>query len=358
MTRPEAECYHRPIMDEPIMDPRDVKDNLRDKGYSKAARFLMLLGKEEAARVMRHLDEEEVAGITKEIAQVNKIEASEANNILEEFGYLVKTKDLVARGGVGMAEAILRKAFDEDKANVLVNKLKNRTAPHPFSFLMDLDFEQVRLLLKDESAPVLTAILPHLSPDRAAEILHSFDEELQLKVVKRMAALKEINPEVLRQAEGALKEKIRAQGQIVTQEIDGQSVLAEILRNMRYVNEREIMEQLELSEPALAKEIEKKLLTMDVLLRISDMDLQSVLRDFSDNELALLCKGLTDKQVGRIKGNLSARRWATILAESEDLGAVFRSEVDKAVADFLDYIKLQKEKGEISIIKDGDKVIE
>jgi hypothetical protein len=32
--------------------------------------------------------------------------------------------------------------------------------------------------------------------------------------------------------------------------------------------------------------------------------------------------------------------------------------VDKAVADFLDYIKLQKEKGEISIIKDGDKVVE
>jgi flagellar motor switch protein FliG len=118
------------------------------------------------------------------------------------------------------------------------------------------------------------------------------------------------------------------------------------------------MEQLELSEPALAKEIEKKLLTMDVLLRISDKDLQSVLRDFSDNELALLCKGLTEKQVGRIKSNLSARRWASILAESEDLGAVFRSEVDKAVADFLDYIKLQKEKGEISIIKDGDKVIE
>ena len=116
--------------------------------------------------------------------------------------------------------------------------------------------------------------------------------------------------------------------------------------------------RLELSQPALAKEIEKKLLTMDVLLRIGDRDLQSVLRDFSDNELALLCKGLSEKQVERIRGNLSARRWATILAESEDLGAVFRSEVDKAVADFLDYIKLQKEKGEISIVKDGDKVVE
>jgi flagellar motor switch protein FliG len=340
------------------MDPREIKDNLRDKGYSKAARFLMLLGKEEAAKVMKHLEEEEIAGITKEIAQIDKIESNEATKILEEFGYLLKTQDLVARGGVAMAEAILRKAFDKDKATALVNKLKNRTAPHPFSFLMDLDFEQVRLLLKNESAPVLTAILPHLSPDRAAEVLHSLDEELQLQIVKRMAKLKEISPEVLRQAEGSLKERIRAQGQIVTEEVDGQAVLAEILRNMKYANEREIMEQLELSEPALAKEIEKKLLTMDVLLRINDKDLQSVLRDFSDNELALLCKGLNEKQVTQIRSNLSARRWASIVAESEDIGAVFRSEVDKAVEDFLDYIKLQKEQGEISIIKDGDKVVE
>jgi flagellar motor switch protein FliG len=340
------------------MDPREIKDNLRDKGYSKAARFLMLLGKEEAAKVMKHLEEEEIAGITKEIAQIDKIESNEATKILEEFGYLLKTQDLVARGGVAMAEAILRKAFDEDRASALVNKLKNRTAPHPFSFLMDLDFEQVRLLLKNESAPVLTAILPHLSPDRAAEVLHSLDEELQLQIVKRMARLREISPEVLRQAEGSLKERIRAQGQIVTEEVDGQAVLAEILRNMKYANEREIMEQLELSEPALAKEIEKKLLTMDVLLRINDKDLQSVLRDFSDNELALLCKGLNEKQVTQIRSNLSARRWASIIAESEDIGAVFRSEVDKAVEDFLDYIKLQKEQGEISIIKDGDKVVE
>ena len=318
----------------------------------------MLLGKEEAAKVMKHLEEEEIAGITKEIAQIDKIESNEATKILEEFGYLLKTQDLVARGGLAMAEAILRKAFDEDKATALVNKLKNRTAPHPFSFLMDLDFEQVRLLLKNESAPVLTAILPHLSPDRAAEVLHSLDEELQLQIVKRMARLKEISPEVLRQAEGSLKERIRAQGQIVTEEVDGQAVLAEILRNMKYANEREIMEQLELSEPALAKEIEKKLLTMDVLLRINDKDLQSVLRDFSDNELALLCKGLNEKQVTQIRSNLSARRWASIIAESEDIGAVFRSEVEKAVEDFLDYIKLQKEQGEISIIKDGDKVVE
>ncbi len=331
---------------------------MRDKGYSKAARFLMLLGKEEAAEVMKHLSEDEVAGITEEIARVKTIESREATKIFEEFGYLLKTQDLVARGGIGIAEEILRKAFDEEKAQALIKRLKERTAPHPFSFIMDLDMEQVKILLKNESAPVLSAILPHLSPDRAAEILGSLDEQLQLQIVRRMANLRKINPEVLRQAEGTLKEKIRTQGQIVTQEIDGQAVLAEILRNMNYSNEQDIMEQLELIDPKLAQAIEKKLLTLDILLSISDKDLQSVLRDFSDSELALLCKGLNEVQTERIKSNLSARRWASIVAESEDLGAVFRSEVETAVADFLDYIKLQKEKGEISIVKNGDKIVE
>jgi flagellar motor switch protein FliG len=338
--------------------PKDVKDSLRDKGYCKAARFLMLLGKEEAAKVLKHLNDEEVAGITGEIAQVQRIESSEAAKILEEFGYLLKTKDLIARGGVEMAEDILKKAFAPEKAQALIEKLKNRTAPHPFAFLMDLDVEQVKLLLKNESAPVLAAILPHLSPDRAAEVLRSSPEELRLAVVRRMARLREISPEVLRRAEGSLKDKIRAQGQIVTQEIDGPAVLAEILRNMRHADEQEILEKLELAEPALAADIQKKLLTLDILLVISDRDMETLLRDFSDSELALLSKALTEQQLGRIYTNLSERRRQAITAEAAELGAVLRTEADRAVQDFLDYLKMQEQQGEIRIIRDTDKVVE
>jgi len=338
--------------------PKDLKDSLRDKGYSKAARFLMLLGKEEAAKVLRHLNEAEVAGITGEIAQVTRIESAEAAKILEEFGYLLKTKDLIARGGTEMAEDILKKAFSPEKAQGMIEKLKHRTAPHPFVFLMDLDIEQVKLLLKNESAAVLAAILPHLSPDRAAEVLRSSPQEMQLAVVRRMARLREISPEVLRRAEGSLKEKIRAQGQIVTREIDGPSVLAEILRNMRSVEEQEIMEKLELTDPALAGVIQKKLLTLDILLAVPDRDLEGLLRDFSDSELALLSKGLSEVQLARIYATLSERRRQAIGAEAAELGTVLRSEVDRAAQDFLDYLKLQQQQGEIRIIRDTDTVSE
>lgn len=338
--------------------PKDLKDSLRDKGYSKAARFLMLLGQEEAAKVLRHLSEEEVAGITGEIAQVERIDSSEAAKILEEFGYLLKTKDLIARGGARMAEEILKKAFSPERAEGLIRKLQNRTAPHPFVFLMDLDIEQVKLLLKNESAPVLAAILPHLSPDRAAEVLRSSSEDMRLAIVRRMARLREISPEVLRRAEGSLRDKIRAQGQIVTQEIDGPSVLAEILRNMRSAEEQQIVEQLEASDPELAGVIQKKLLTLEVLLAIPDRDLEALLRDFSDSELALLSKGMSEEQLARLYANLSERRRQAIDAEAAELGTVLRSDVERAARDFLDYLKLQQQQGEIRIIRDSDKVVE
>jgi flagellar motor switch protein FliG len=340
------------------MTTREAKDALRDKGYAKAARFLMILGQEQAAEVLRHLNEEEVSGITREIAQVEKVDSDEAAKILEEFGYLLKTTDLVARGGIEMAQAILEKAFDAERARAIVEKIRFRTAPHPFSFLMDLDVEQVKLLLKNESAPVLSVILPHLSPDRAAEMLHSMSPEMQLEVIRRTARLREINPEVLRQAEGTLREKIRTQGEIVTQEVDGQSVLAEILKAMRPSEERAILDRLELQDPELRKAMDKKIVTLDILANISDRDLEVLLRDYSDNELALLCKGLNETQLARVQSNLSRRRWEAVLEENRALGAVFRSEVERAIQEFLDYVKLQQERGEISIIKRGDQVVE
>jgi len=340
------------------MNPGNPKDEARDAGYAKAARFLVLLGKEQASEVLKHLSEEEVAGISREIANLERMDTREAAKILEEFGYLVRTKDLVARGGVEMAKEILKAAFDEEKAASLIEKLALRTAPHPFAFLMDLDLEQVKALLREESPAVLAVIIPHLSPERGAQVLDSLAPEVQIRVVQRMARLRDISPEVLRRAEGTLREKVRAQGEIITQEVDGQAVLVEILKHMPVAAGHRILDGLRLEDRVLAQSLSKRLMTMDVLFAIPDRDLQAVLRDYSDNELALLVKGLSELQQARLVANLSERRWQLIEQESEALGSVLRSEVERAVQEFLDYIRLQREKGEIQLIQDGEKLVE
>jgi len=342
----------------PRNKPRDkTRDSARDKGYQKVARFLMLLSKEEASKVMKHLSEQEVAGITQEIAGTTTIDRREAAKILEEFGYLMKTKDLVARGGIEKARDILFAAFGQERGSTILKKIEARTAPHPFAFLMDLELEQVNLLLKNESGPVLAVILPHLKAELAAELITRLPVEKQKDVAARIARLDKIDPEVLRRAEAVLKEKVRTQGQIVTREVDGMSVLAEILKQMDPGSERRILSELKLQDESLARDLDKRLYSPDILITMMDRDLQAVLREFSERELALLMKGLDERQRERLAANVSSRRLEMIQAEAEALGPVFRSEIDRAVGEFIDYLRLEEEKGNISLPRREDQIV-
>ncbi|HPE37534.1 MAG TPA: hypothetical protein PK625_10295, partial [Spirochaetales bacterium] len=51
-------------------------------GMEKAAKFLLLLGQEEAASVIRHLKPAEIEAISREIARIDRIDTKEANDIL------------------------------------------------------------------------------------------------------------------------------------------------------------------------------------------------------------------------------------------------------------------------------------
>ena len=87
-----------------------------DSGMSKAAKFLLLLGTDEASKVISHLKSDEVEAVSREILKVKNIDAAEANSILAEFGWLVKTKGWSVEGGPETAEKMLVTAFGEEKA--------------------------------------------------------------------------------------------------------------------------------------------------------------------------------------------------------------------------------------------------
>jgi flagellar motor switch protein FliG len=330
----------------------------KDRGFQRAARFIMLLGKEQAPEVLKHFSEKEVEGITKEIAQIDKLNAEEAGKVLKEFGCLQKSRELATQGGVNKAREILISAFGKEKAETFITKILKRSPHPPFSFLEDLEQEQVNLLLKDESIQVVSAILPHLNPERAAAIISKLSKEQKIEVVRRIASLEKIDPEVIRMAEEALREKVRAQGEIVTWGIDGISALAEILKYSGLSAEQSILEALKEKDEKLASEIEERLFSLDIITWLSGRDLQTVLRDFSDRELALVMKAMDENLKEVIFANVSERRREIIRVEIESLGAILRSELDKACGEFIDYIRMQAEKGEITITRNQDELVE
>ncbi|MBN1411134.1 MAG: flagellar motor switch protein FliG [Spirochaetales bacterium] len=335
-----------------------LKVNNKDKGYRKAAEFLVLLGREEAAKVLQHLSEEEALGIAREISNLENIDQTQAKKLLEEFGYLLKTRDLVAKGGLDKAREMLVTAFGEEKGDAFFAKIAEKTIPHPFSFLNDLPEEQVKTVLKDESPAVISVILPHIDPALASKLLNTYLPEEQKNIVMRIAKMQSISPEVLQRIEEILKERVRKIGEAVSQIVDGKNALIEILRNMNTDQSQTILSELSANNPELADEIGGKLFTIDVIYKIRDRDLQRILHEFTDKDLAILLKGKEKSVLHKILSCVSGRRAELIQMESQAIGKILKTEADRATDEFLDQIKRHIETGRIVIIENGEEMVE
>jgi flagellar motor switch protein FliG len=340
--------------------PRDpsvrgfIKETSRDTGYRKAAQFLMLLRKDEAARVLRHMSAEEVEGITLEIARTQHIEEKEASKILEEFGYIRETKDLIAQGGIEKAQEMLIASIGAERAEKILAKVRKDMAPPPFTFMQDIDIHQAITLLREESVPVAALILAHLQPKLAARILQALSPEVQHEVVPRIAKMQKVDAEVIRKAEEILRSKVREHGQLVTDEVDGRAALTEILRFMDPGKEQAILADL---EPNMANQIRKNLYTIDVVFQLPDKNLQKVMRDYADKELALVLKGVEEQVRQRLLSSISERRRELLRLEEDALGQMRKSELDRAIQDFLEYIQLLEQKGDIVILREREKFV-
>ena len=331
-----------------------IKETSRDTGYRKAAQFLMLLGKDEAARVLRHMSAEEVEGITLEIARTQHIEEKEASKILEEFGYIRETKDLIASGGIEKAEEMLVASVGREKADEILERVRKDMAPPPFTFLQDIDVHQAISLVKSESVPVASLILAHLEPKLAARILQALSPEVQREIIPRIAKTLKVDAEVLRIAEESLRSKVHEMADPVTEEVDGKAALTEILRYMDPAKEQAILADL---EPNTANEIRKNLYTIDVVYQLPDKDLQRVMRDYADKELALVLRGAEEKTQKRMLAAVSERRRGLIEMEEDFSGPARKADLDRAQQDFLEYIQLLEQKGEIVILRERDEFV-
>ncbi|MFH2114943.1 MAG: hypothetical protein ABIJ86_10610, partial [Spirochaetota bacterium] len=195
-------------------------------GTEKAAKFLLLLGQEEAAKVIRHFKPAEIEKISREIAKIDRIETTEANQILTEFGWLAKTQGANLEGGAEIAEMMLAAAFGAEKAKEVLRKAVPESN-RPFAFLNDFDARQLIVLLKDESPQVMAMILPHLQPKLASSIISELPKEARTDVVRRIARLDRMAPDIIERVEAVLRDRIARVGRHDSgDQIDGASVLA------------------------------------------------------------------------------------------------------------------------------------
>lgn len=322
--------------------------------YRKAAKLLMLLGKQKASEILKHLNEDEITKISNEIATIHSISKEEASQIISDYH---QTKEELSnpKGGADVAKEFLIKTYGEKEGTKKFNQqIPVDPNKKPFDFLDDVEAYQLYQILKDESPLVIATIINFLKKEQASWLLRELPKDVQVEVAKRIAKMEGLDQETMLNLEFALKEKIRKEGKQKSTRQDGSSTLANILKYMDINSEEEILDEISKHSAQLSKQIKEKIFTVDSLLLVFDKDLQRVLSDYDNNSLAIILKGKSQEVQNKILSNVSSNRAQILLQEKELLGPMKKSDVEEETKKLLTQLRQMHLFGEIQLKLPGE----
>ena len=319
--------------------------------YRRVAKFLLLIGIDEAAKVISHLTPEQTEHIIPEIASIRRVDPDEATVILAEFQTLIDSSR--EKGGVTTAKNILEKAFGPERAEELLKKTVPFAAGTPFDYMQDMDGERVYFLLKDEAAPVRALVLSKLKPVVAADVINRMPVDEKKETIQRLAKMTTISPDVLRRVDQAMHEKVLTANTSAADSIDGRGALAEILKKMSPNAEKDILYSLAEQDPELTADLRERLFTMDDVINADDRFIQKQLHEMTESDIAYLIAGKPNDFRQKILMNVSKTRGDIILEEEEILKPMRRADCDDITTKFFSILRRAWENGSL-IIKGRD----
>ncbi len=322
-------------------------------GIQKAAILLIVLGPEKAASVFKHLKEDEIEMLTLEIANIRSISPQVKDDVVDEFYEVCLAQQYISEGGITYAKDLLEKALGSEKASVVIGKLTASLQVRPFEFVRKTDASQLLNFIQEEHPQTIALILSYLSANQAATIIGALAPDKQTDVAKRIAQMDRTSPDVIKEVENVLEQKLAS---LVNQDytiVGGVDSIVEILNTVDRGTEKHIMETLEIDEPELADEIRKKMFVFEDILSLDDRSIQRVLREVDNNELAVALKASNEEVKNAIFNNLS-KRLATMIKEDMDfMGPVRMKDVEDAQQKIVNIIRKLEDAGEIIISRGG-----
>ena len=212
-----------------------AKSNMRQNltGKQKAAMFLISIGPDKSAEILRHLKDEEIEEITKAIAGIKKLKNTYQDKVIEEFYQLSLAQEYITEGGINYAKEILEKAFGSSKSEILLKKMTASLKTNgPFDFAKSMDPVKIAQLIKDEHPQTIALILYNIKYQQSATILAMLPKNIQADVARRIAMMEKPSYDIVKQVEEILQKKISYDymNDEMNSTISGVETLTEILR--------------------------------------------------------------------------------------------------------------------------------
>ncbi len=317
----------------------------------KAAFLLITLGEQTSAELLQQLSEEEVQKVSREVARVTAISSEQAETVLEEFHNISQAGDYVTRGGVDYARKLLMRAFPQDVAKRLLDRLTKALGSEAASFdaIQKADPQQLAKFIHNEHPQTIALVLSHLNTSQAAALLTSLPAGLRSDVSQRMASLDQISPEIILKIASVIGQKLKALGEFSRESYGGVRAVAEMFNRLDSGSSRGILDSIEQQDANLAETIRHLMFVFEDLLLIDPIGLKEVLGKVDRKQLTVALKGTSEQLRNHIRGCMSQRGGEMLREDMEALGPIKIKEVEAAQQQIIAVVRQLEAEGILSL---------
>jgi len=336
--------------------PEEEEEESKDTSVTRAASFIVALGEETASEIYKYLDDDEIEKLSLEIASIETLSQDRIKEIMEEFYDLFIAQKIMAEGGQGFSFNVLANAFGKEKAKAIMERIHNSN--RAFEFLKNVDYKSILTMLQNELPQTIALVLSHISSKKSAQILAELPNDQQVEIFKRIADLDSISPQIVRNVEEMMSEKLSSVASIDMVEFGGVNYLADVMNNLDMRTEKTIIEELNESAPELADEIQKRMFVFDDIVCLDNREVQAFLRDCDTKDITIALKASNPEVKKVIFNNMSQRQQESIKTDLQYLHNVRMRDVEEAQMKIIATIRKLEEAGEIVMSKGGlDEII-
>jgi len=323
-------------------------------GARKAAILCLSLGEDAASALFKHLDEEEVQTLSRELALLPDVKSETSDNVVEEFHQLLTARSYVTMGGVDFAKRLLMKSFGPEQAKRLTDKvIHSLEAPASFEAIQKTDPQQLAKLFQSEHTQTIAVVLAHLEPSTASTVLQQLPESQRGDIVLRLASLQTVSQDVVKRIANILNQKLSAVSGMSRTSVGGVRAVADICNNLDRETMRLMMDEIEAGNPELSLEIRNLMVTFDDILLVDDVGIREIMQRADKKVLALALKGTVPELQERFFSNMSSRAVEMMKEEMDFMGQVRLKDVTGAQREIVEILRLLDEQGVVSLSGGG-----
>jgi flagellar motor switch protein FliG len=296
----------------------------------KAAAVIVALGAERASEVYKYLTDEEVEQLSLEIAKLDRLSPEDMQATVEDFYGLCITQKVINEGGVLYAKDVLEKAFGQQQATSFMERLSKSLRSKSFEFVRKADAKNIQMILQNEHPQTIALILSYARSDQAAQIIAELPRSIQLDVIKRIAELDRVSPEMIKLVETTLEKRFSSIISSDQVEVGGVSYIAEIMNRVDRATEKYIFDELGEKDAALADEIHKLMFVFEDIANLDSMSVQRFIREVDTKDLAVALKSANENVKQLILQNMSSRMRESVEQDIQFLHNIRMKDVEEA----------------------------